>query len=81
MKRWWFRYAIIQLIKKLIILRLLFIYFNYVINQLINQLLYTAPSQFQLQVLQGDIAGHQRRPGNVTRWIGFLFIWYVDGVL
>ena len=37
MKQWWFRYAIRQLIEKLIILRLLFIYFNYAFNQLINQ--------------------------------------------
>ena len=35
-------------------------------NQLINQLLYTAHSQSSLLVLHGDIAGRQRRPCNVA---------------
>ena len=68
MKQWWFWYAISKLIKKLIILRLFFIYFNYAINQLINQLLHTAPSESRLHVLHGGISGCRRRPGNVASW-------------
>ena len=68
MIQWWFWYATNQFIKKLIILRLLFIYFNSAMNKLINQLLYTATSQFRLHMLQGSIAGRRRCPGDVARW-------------
>ena len=70
MKQWWFRYAISQLIKKLIILQLLFIHFNYAINQLMNQLLNTAPSQFHLHVLHGGIAPAMSCAG---RFVIYLF--------
>ena len=76
MKHWWFRYAIWQLIEKLIILRLLLI----LILQLINQLLYTAPS-----IPTPCAARWHRRvpkvPWRCHELEDYLFIWHGSGVL
>ena len=77
MKQWWLRCTVRQLIvKSIILLLLLCTYFNYAVNQLINQLLFTSPSQFHLHVLHDGITGRRRRPSNVVRWrICYLFIY------
>ena len=59
---------------------MIIIYFNYAINQSINQLLYTTPSQFRLHVLQGDIAGRRAKGtlamSRVGGFVIYLFIWH-----
>ena len=56
------------------------LYLFILILQLINQLLYTTPSQFDLHVLHGGTGGRQRRLANVVRWrICYLFIYLAWG--
>jgi len=85
MKQWWFWYVIRQLIKKLIILRLLFIYFNYVINRLINQWLYTAPSHTNSDSMCCKAASPGAEGAPAMSCAGviviYLFIWHGGDVL
>ena len=75
MKQWWFWYAISQLIQKLIILQLLFIYFNYAFNQIINYCTLLPPNSDSMCCKAASL-GAEGAPGDVHWRICYVLIWH-----